>query len=154
MKASEKMLSVGFLRRLKYRSTPFGCPPNGTRTSLSEGDILETRKRSFHRMMVNGVNAEYLASDSAIGGDLSQIIDFDNWSNNDWLAANQFTVTENLNNRWPDIVLFVNSLLSLGIIELKLASRPGRHRVDCLEPATDLLETGPKRPGWGEGFRQ
>ena len=89
------------------------------RLTLSEGDILETRKRSFHRMMVNGVNVEYLASDSAIGGDLSQINIFDNWSNNDWLAVNQFTVTENLNNRRPGIVLFVNGLLSLGIIELK-----------------------------------
>ena len=41
---------------------------------------------------------------------------------NDWLAVNQFTVTEtangNRNTRRPDIVLFLNSL-PLGIIELK-----------------------------------
>ena len=39
-------------------------------------------------------------------------------SNNDWLAVNQFTVTENNNTRRPDIVLFVNGL-PLGVIELK-----------------------------------
>ena len=39
-------------------------------------------------------------------------------ANNDWLAVNQFTVTEDRNTRRPDIVLFVNGL-PLGIIELK-----------------------------------
>ena len=46
------------------------------------------------------------------------MIDFGNPANNDWLAVNQFTVTENHNNRRPDIVLFVNGL-PLGVIELK-----------------------------------
>ena len=39
-------------------------------------------------------------------------------ANNHWLAVNQFTVTENKNNRRPDVVLFVNGL-PLGVIELK-----------------------------------
>ena len=39
-------------------------------------------------------------------------------TNNDWLAVNQFTVTENRNTRRPDVVLFVNGL-PLGVIELK-----------------------------------
>ena len=37
---------------------------------------------------------------------------------NDWLAVNQFTVTENRSTRRPDVVLFVNGL-PLGVIELK-----------------------------------
>ena len=37
---------------------------------------------------------------------------------NDWLAVNQFTVTENRNTRRPEVVLFVNGL-PLGVIELK-----------------------------------
>ena len=53
-----------------------------------------------------------------IRGDQVQVIDFDNPANNDWLAVNQFTVTENRNTRRPDVVLFVNGL-PLGIIELK-----------------------------------
>ncbi len=83
-----------------------------------EGATLEARNRFFHRMLVNGVNVAYRASDGNIRGDQAQVIDFDNPGNNDWLAVNQFTVTENRNTRRPDIVLFLNGL-PLGIIELK-----------------------------------
>ena len=83
-----------------------------------EGATLEARNRSFHRMLVNGVNVEYRASDGSIRGDQAQVIDFDDPDNNDWLAVNQFTVTENRNTRRPDVVLFLNGL-PLGVIELK-----------------------------------
>ena len=83
-----------------------------------EGATLEARNRSFHRMLINGVNVDYRAIDGSIRGDQARVIDFDNPDNNDWLAVNQFTVTENRNNRRPDIVLFLNGL-PLGVIELK-----------------------------------
>ena len=83
-----------------------------------EGSTVEARNRGFHRMLVNGITVEYRASDGTMRGALAQVIDFDNPNRNDWLAVNQFTVTENRNNRRPDIVLFVNGL-PLGIIELK-----------------------------------
>ena len=69
-------------------------------------------------MLVNGVGVQYRASDGAIRGAQAQVIDFDDARNNDWLAVNQFTVTENQHNRRPDVVLFVNGL-PLGVIELK-----------------------------------
>ena len=47
-----------------------------------------------------------------------RVVDFDNPDANDWLAVNQFTVTENRNTRRPDVVVFVNGL-PLGIMELK-----------------------------------
>ena len=83
-----------------------------------EGATLEARNRSFHRMLVNGMTVEYRANDGATRGDQARIIDFDNPVNNDWLAVNQFTVTENRDTRRPDIVLFLNGL-PLGVIELK-----------------------------------
>ena len=83
-----------------------------------EGATLEARNRSFHRMLVNGVTVEYRTTDGAIRGGQAQVVDFDNPDNNDWLAVNQFTVTENRNTRRPDIVLFLNGL-PLGVIELK-----------------------------------
>ena len=83
-----------------------------------EGATVEDRNRAFHRMLVNGVNVEYRASDNNIRGEQAQVIDFANPDNNDRLAVNQFTVTENRNTRRPDIVLFLNGL-PLGIIELK-----------------------------------
>ena len=84
----------------------------------SEGATLEARNRTFHRMLVDGVTVEHRADDGAIRGAQVQVIDFDNPAHNDYLAVNQFTVTENRNNRRPDIVLFVNGL-PLGVIELK-----------------------------------
>ena len=83
-----------------------------------EGSTLEARNRSFHRMLVNGVNVEYRDPSGNVRGDQVCVIDFESPDRNDWLAVNQFTVTENSNNRRPDIVLFVNGL-PLGIIELK-----------------------------------
>ena len=89
-----------------------------------EGSTLEARNRAFHRMLVDGVTVEYRSSDglpeqiSAIRGAQVRVIDFDNPDNNDFLAVNQFTVSENRNTRRPDVVLFVNGL-PLGLIELK-----------------------------------
>ena len=83
-----------------------------------EGATLEARNRSFHRMLVDGVNVDHRATDGRIRGDQARVIDFDNPDNNDWLAVNQLTVTENQNNRRPDIVLFLNGL-PVGVIELK-----------------------------------
>ena len=87
-----------------------------------EGATLEARNRSFHRLLVKGVPVEYRASDGNIRGEQVQVVDFENPANNDWLAVNQFTVTEtvggNRSARRPDIVLFVNGL-PLGVIELK-----------------------------------
>ena len=61
---------------------------------------------------------EYRDKEGHVRGAQVKIIDFDNPANNDWLAVNQFTVTENRNTRRPDIVLFVNGL-PLGVFELK-----------------------------------
>ena len=83
-----------------------------------EGTSLEFRNRAFHRLMVDGVNVEYRDANGDLRGAQVKVIDFDDPSNNDWLAVNQFTVTENKNTRRPDVVLFVNGL-PLGIIELK-----------------------------------
>ena len=83
-----------------------------------EGSTLEARNRAFHRMLVDGVTVEYRADGGAIRGAQVKVIDFDNPANNDWLAVNQYTVTENRSTRRPDVVLFVNGL-PLGVIELK-----------------------------------
>ncbi len=88
------------------------------RLTHPEGSTLEARNRAFHRMLVNGVEVEYRDTDGRVRGDQVRVMDFENTDNNDWLAVNQFTVTENKNNRRPDVVLFLNGL-PLGVIELK-----------------------------------
>ena len=76
------------------------------------------RNREFHRMFVWGVTVEYRTDAGAIRGAQVRVVDFDEPTANDWLAVNQFTVTENKHTRRPDVVLFVNGL-PLGVIELK-----------------------------------
>ena len=88
------------------------------RLTRPEGPTLETRNRAFHRMLVEGVTVEYRDDDGMIRGAQARSIDFDDPTNNDWLAVNQFTVVENKHERRPDVVLFVNGL-PLGVIELK-----------------------------------
>ena len=83
-----------------------------------EGSTLEARNRSFHRMLTEGVTVEHRATDGAIRWAQVNALDFGDPSANDWLAVNQFSVTEGERTRRPDIVLFVNGL-PLGVIELK-----------------------------------
>ncbi len=83
-----------------------------------QGSSLEARNSAFHRMLGNGVDIEYRDSDGRVRGDQVRVINFENPASNDWLAVNQFSVTEDSHTRRPDVVLFVNGL-PLGIIELK-----------------------------------
>ena len=86
-----------------------------------EGATLEARNRSFHLSLVDGVTVEYRATDGSIRGAQARIVDFEDPENNDWLAVNQFSVSENKHVRRPDIVLFINGL-PLVILELKNAA--------------------------------
>ena len=82
------------------------------------GSSPEARNRAFHRMLVNGVQVEYREGEDRVRGNVVRVLDFDKPDSNDWLAVNQFTVTEDQNTRRPDVALFVNGL-PLGLIELK-----------------------------------
>src|SRR5256885_9654774 len=86
-----------------------------------EGAVLEARNRALHRLLVDGVTVEYRAPDGSIRGAQARVIDLDAPENNDWLAVNQFSVSENRHTRRPDVVLFVNGL-PLALLELKNAA--------------------------------
>jgi len=89
-----------------------------------EGSTLEARNRAFHRMLVDGVTVEYRRPDGSIAGAQVRVLDFsrtEKLDQNDWLAVNQFTVSENRHTRRPDVVLFVNGL-PLMLLELKNAA--------------------------------
>ena len=86
-----------------------------------EGVDLIQRNRALHRLLVNGVTVEYRTRDGEVRGAQARVIDFEDPANNDWLAVNQFSVTENKHGRRPDVVLFVNGL-ALAVLELKNAA--------------------------------
>jgi len=84
----------------------------------ADAPSLIERNRIVHRMLVDGVTVEYRRKDDSIAGGQVRLLDFDAPDNNDWLAVNQFTVSEGQHTRRPDVVVFVNGL-PLAVIELK-----------------------------------
>jgi type I restriction enzyme R subunit len=86
-----------------------------------EGADLIQRNRALHRLLANGVTVEYRTREGEVRGAQARVIDFDKPEANDWLAVNQFSVTENKHSRRPDVVLFVNGL-PLAVLELKNAA--------------------------------
>ncbi len=82
-----------------------------------DSPALVQNNRTFHQMLVDGIEVEYRQADGTIRGDRVRLIDFETPKNNNWLAVNQFTVIETSERR-PDIVLFLNGL-PLAVLELK-----------------------------------
>lgn len=109
------------LTRLNPQLPPEAIEDAYRKLTSPEGSSLEARNRTLHRFLVDGVTVEYRVPDGAIRGAQARVIDFEDVEHNDWLAVNQFTVTENKHKRRPDVVLFVNGL-PLVLIELKNAA--------------------------------
>lgn len=80
---------------------------------------LVSANEAFHQMLVKGIKVSRL-QDGAERGDLVRLLDFDRPENNEFLAVNQFSVTEGNVTKRPDIVLFVNGM-PLVVLELKNA---------------------------------
>lgn len=86
--------------------------------AVGQGGVESNEK--FHEMLVEGIDAEFLAADGVRANRVS-LIDWENIENNEFLVCNQFTVTHKEKSRRPDVVLFVNGL-PLVVIELKNAA--------------------------------
>ncbi|MET4781607.1 type I restriction endonuclease subunit R [Glaciihabitans sp. UYNi722] len=71
-----------------------------------------------HELITEGVPVEHRGADGAVRTIRISLIDYDEPSNNDWVAINQFTIIENGKNRRPDVIVFVNGI-PLGLLELK-----------------------------------
>lgn len=73
---------------------------------------------SFHEFLVGMVPVTYLDGDGIEQADRARLVDFDEPSNNEFLALNQFTIINGTKNRRPDVLLFVNGI-PLAQVELK-----------------------------------
>lgn len=87
------------------------------KVSRVDSPSLVQVNRIFHKMLVDGIDVEYLA-DGRVVHDKARIIDFEGVENNDWVVVNQLTIVDGQHNRRPDIVAFLNGL-PLAVIELK-----------------------------------
>lgn len=83
----------------------------------SESQKLLVDNESFHKMLADGIDVPVRKREEE-RYDKIWLFDFKNLNNNEFLAANQFTVIENNIERRPDVVLFVNGI-PLVVIELK-----------------------------------
>ena len=102
----------------------------------SELPSLLEENRRLHKLLTEGVDVEYDASDGTLTAGKVWLIDFDRPENNDWLAVSQFTVISGQNKRRPDVVVFVNGL-PLAVIELKAPGSAEAH----LAAAFNQLQT-------------
>ncbi|MFN7835230.1 MAG: type I restriction endonuclease subunit R [Burkholderiaceae bacterium] len=112
-----------------------GLPPEARqdavrRVTQSELPSLLEENRRLHKLMTEGVDVEYYATEGEMRGTLTAgkvaLIDFEHPAHNDWLAVSQFVVIKGQSKRRPDVVVFVNGL-PLGVIELKAPGSAGAH---------------------------
>lgn len=79
--------------------------------------VLLTNNEDFHQFLIEKIRIPYQKDGFERSHEVA-LIDFDNPANNEFLVVNQYTITENNQNKRPDILLFVNGI-PLVIIELK-----------------------------------
>jgi type I restriction enzyme R subunit len=82
-----------------------------------ESPDLIASNHAFHRLLLDGVPVQY-KQDDQIKHDHALLIDFDQISNNQFFAVNQFTVTGTRQPRRPDVIAFINGL-PIAVLELK-----------------------------------
>lgn len=88
------------------------------RLGRAESQNLVAENFRVHKLITEGVPVEHRGADGAVRTIRIWLIDYDEPSNNDWVAINQFTIIENGKNRRPDVVVFINGI-PLGLLELK-----------------------------------
>ncbi len=101
--------------------------------SKPESPVLIHNNRIFHRLLLEGVPVEYSDGDDTLS-DHAQVIDFNNFRNNQFLVVNQFTIQGTRMNRRPDVVVFVNGL-PIAVIELK---NPSNEQTDVWDAFNQL----------------
>ncbi len=110
------------LRAALIRINPT-IPADAIEEALRKATRTETpspdeNNRRFHKLLTEGIDVEFRRADNTVTADKVWLIDWANPDHNDWLAVNQFTVSEDRHTRRPDVVIFVNGL-PLAVIELK-----------------------------------
>lgn len=86
------------------------------RTASLTDNVVENN-RAMHKLLVEGVKVEVLEDGHMRGKDV-QIIEWNDFLENDLISTNQFYIKGLERDKIPDVVLFVNGL-PLAVIELK-----------------------------------
>ena len=100
---------------------------------------LIDNNREFHEKIVKGIPIQIKNDKGQYEYRNLRVIDFDNPTNNSFLAVNQYTVIEGNVNKRPDTVLFVNGI-PLVVIEYKKPSKETQEG-STIDLAINQLET-------------
>ena len=103
---------------------------------------LIDNNRLFQKMVTDGVNATFRASDGRIVSKQARVFDFEKVENNDFLAVNQFTVIENRIEKRPDVMVFINGI-PLVVIELKNLANEDVEISDAFNQIQNYISTIP-----------
>ncbi len=120
----EQIILTHRLRKAVARLNP-DIPANAQEQAVQKvlriysPDLLHNNE-TFHKFLVEKVKIPYQQDGYERSYEVS-LIDFSHPFNNEFLAANQYTIIENNQNKRPDILLFINGI-PLVVIELKNAA--------------------------------
>jgi type I restriction enzyme R subunit len=98
-----------------------------------QSPVLIHNNRTFHRLLLEGMPVEYSDGEETLN-DHAQLIDFNNFRNNQFLVVNQFSIQGTKMNRRPDVVVFINGL-PIAVIELK---NPSNEQTDIWDAFNQL----------------
>lgn len=111
------------LERLNPNSTSRERSDALKRIQRAESQDLILENYRYHNLLVEGVPVESKAADGHPITKRLRLVDFEDPSNNDWFALNQFTIIENGHNRRPDVLVFLNGF-PVALMELKNPTDP------------------------------
>lgn len=120
----EEILLVERLRKAIALLNPH-IPPDAQEEAVQKvlriysPDLLHNNE-SFHTYLVEGVKVPYHENGYERSYEV-QLVDFEQVANNEFVAINQYTITERNQTKRPDILLFVNGI-PLVLFELKNAA--------------------------------
>ena len=131
-KSFKDAVLVGRLRAALVRLNS-GLPQSAIEDALRKVTVHDTQdmilnNQRFHQFLIEGVSVEYSDGGGVVRYVDAKIVDFDNPDNNDWLAANQFTIKEDAGERRTDLLIFLNGL-PIGLFEFK---NPVDHKASIL----------------------
>ncbi len=86
--------------------------------TMVQSPNLVLNNQIFQKYITDGVDVEVRKENGRYTTEKLWLFDFQDSTNNDFLAVNQFTVVDGQNNKRPDVIVFVNGL-PLVVIELK-----------------------------------
>lgn len=89
--------------------------------TIPQSPGLLMNNRAFQKMITDGIDVQVKQSDASYRTEKAYVFDFEKPLNNEFMAANQFTIIEHGIEKRPDVVAFLNGI-PLVVIELKSAS--------------------------------